>query len=48
MRVIHRVFGSGIIEAVTPMGGDRLLQIKFNSVGTKKVMETYAQLKIEG
>jgi DNA helicase-2/ATP-dependent DNA helicase PcrA len=46
MRVSHRIFGTGVVESVTAMGGDRLLVIRFDAVGTKKLMETYAQLKI--
>ena len=31
-------FGSGRIENVTPMGGDLLLEIVFESAGTKMMM----------
>lgn len=43
-RVSHRVFGEGIIASVAPMGGDHLLEIRFDSAGTKKLMAAYARL----
>ena len=36
--VRHRAFGSGVIVKLTPMGGDYLAEINFESVGTKKLM----------
>ena len=36
--VVHKAFGSGRIENVTPMGGDLLLEIVFESAGTKMMM----------
>lgn len=45
-RVEHRTFGQGLIISVSPMGNDSLLEIAFDSVGTKKLMATYAKLKI--
>ncbi len=36
--VVHKAFGSGRIENVTPMGGDLLLEIVFEGVGTKMMM----------
>lgn len=44
-RVEHSVYGSGTILSVKPMGGDRLIEIAFDSAGTKKVMANYARLK---
>ena len=44
-RVEHPVYGAGTVLSVKPMGGDRLLEIAFDSVGTKKVMANYAKLK---
>jgi len=42
--VVHKAFGSGRIENVTPMGGDLLLEIVFESAGTKMMMaKTAAQ-----
>ena len=37
-RVQHRAFGSGVITKVTPMGGDALLEIEFESAGLKRLM----------
>ena len=36
--VQHRAFGSGVITKVTPMGGDALLEIEFESAGLKRLM----------
>ena len=36
--VVHKAFGTGMILNVTPMGGDALVEIAFDSVGTKKLM----------
>ena len=44
-RVRHRVFGEGSILSVTPMGGDYMLEVKFDKVGTKKIMATFAKLE---
>lgn len=43
-RVLHRVFGEGTVLSATPMGGDRLLEVRFDRVGVKKIMEAYARL----
>lgn len=44
-RVRHRVFGDGLVTKVTPMGGDHLLEITFDSGEHKKVMQTFARLQ---
>lgn len=36
--VEHTAFGNGMITALKPMGGDALLEVAFDSVGTKKLM----------
>ena len=36
--VEHTAFGKGMITALKPMGGDALLEVAFDSVGTKKLM----------
>ena len=36
--VRHKAFGQGLITKLTPMGGDALVEIAFDSVGTKKLM----------
>lgn len=44
-RVRHKTFGEGSILKIEPMGGDHLLTIHFDSVGTKRLMATYARLE---
>ena len=36
--VQHTAFGSGMVLSVIPMGGDALLEIAFDRIGTKKLM----------
>ena len=36
--MFHRAFGKGLVTGLTPMGGDALIEIAFDSVGTKKLM----------
>ena len=45
-RVEHKTFGVGLILSVSPMGNDTLLEIAFDTVGTKKLMGAYAKLKV--
>lgn len=45
-RVQHNTFGEGLIISASPMGSDTLLEIAFDTVGTKKLMAAYAKLKI--
>jgi len=44
--VEHKTFGRGMIMSVIPMGADSMLEIAFDTVGTKKLMAGYAKLKI--
>ncbi len=44
-RVSHPTFGEGEILSIKPMGADKLIEIMFDDVGTKKLMGTYAKLK---
>lgn len=44
-RVRHRVFGDGVITAVTEMSSDSMLEVEFETVGKKKLMANYANLK---
>ncbi len=37
-QVNHKTFGDGMVVSVTPMGGDALLEVAFEQVGTKKLM----------
>jgi DNA helicase-2/ATP-dependent DNA helicase PcrA len=46
MRVKHNTFGTGMILKTTPMGNDTLLEIAFDTVGTKKIMAGFAKLTI--
>ncbi|MBE6531674.1 MAG: ATP-dependent DNA helicase PcrA [Ruminococcaceae bacterium] len=43
--VKHMTFGRGEILTAKPMGADVLYEVIFDSVGTKKLMGTYARLK---
>lgn len=45
-RVSHKTFGDGMIVSITPMGNDTMLEIAFDTVGTKKLMSGYAKLTI--
>lgn len=40
--VQHKAFGRGMVLSVIPMGGDALLEIAFDGVGTKKLMANTA------
>lgn len=44
-RVKHLTFGQGEILSATPMGNDTLLEICFETVGSKKIMQNFARLK---
>ncbi len=44
-KVNHRKFGDGMILSTTKMGNDMLLEIAFDTVGTKKLMAKVAPLK---
>ena len=46
MQVTHKTFGTGLILSVTPTGGDYMLEIAFDKVGTKKIMANYAKLTV--
>ena len=43
--VFHKTFGKGMILSASPMGNDTLLEIAFDSVGTKKLMANFARLQ---
>jgi len=36
--VNHKAFGRGMITSMTPMGGDALIEIAFDGIGTKRLM----------
>lgn len=44
-RVLHPKFGEGTILSIVPFERDALLEISFDSVGTKRLMAAYAKLK---
>ena len=44
-RVKHKAFGEGMILSATPMGNDTLLEIAFDTKGTKKLMANFAKLE---
>jgi DNA helicase-2/ATP-dependent DNA helicase PcrA len=46
MQVKHNVFGTGIITNIIPMGNDTMLEIAFDTVGSKKLMANFAKLTI--
>ncbi len=46
MRVNHKKFGDGMILSTSKMGNDMLLEIAFDTVGTKKLMAKIAPLTI--
>ncbi len=43
--VVHSIFGVGMVTLKKPMGADTLYEVAFDSVGTKKLMGTYARLR---
>ena len=34
----HKAFGAGVITKLSPMGGDYLIEVNFENIGTKKLM----------
>ena len=42
--VQHAAFGRGMVLTVTKMGGDALLEIAFDDIGTKKLMAKTASV----
>jgi len=38
----HKAFGTGLIVSIQPMGGDALMEIAFDSAGTKRLMRNAA------
>ena len=45
--VRHKVFGRGMVVSVQKMGGDALLEIAFDNVGTKRMMAKTAAQHME-
>ena len=46
-RIKHRAFGEGTVVKLSPMGGDYLIEMAFDKVGTKKLMLKAAAQYIE-
>jgi DNA helicase-2/ATP-dependent DNA helicase PcrA len=44
-RVKHPIFGPGVILSAQKMAADTLLEVTFDTAGTKKLMATYAKLQ---
>lgn len=43
--VEHKVFGHGVVQKVTPVAGDNIVEIQFDTHGRKKTMANFAPLK---
>lgn len=44
-RIRHKVFGEGTVISARAMGNDCLLEIAFDTVGTKKIMANFAKVE---
>lgn len=44
-RVSHKAFGNGTVLSAVPIGNDCLVEIHFDSFGTKKLMKNFAKLE---
>ncbi len=44
--ITHPVFGIGMIISVTKMGPENMYEIAFDNVGTKKMLGSYAKIKL--
>ena len=45
--VMHAAFGKGMVLSVMKMGGDALLEIAFDDIGTKKLMAKTASVHMK-
>ncbi len=45
--VVHDTFGQGMILSVLPMGGDAMLEVAFDKVGTKRLMANTASQRMK-
>lgn len=43
-RVSHKVFGDGMVQKITPLANDAMLEILFDTVGIKKVMANFTPI----
>ena len=46
-QVRHKAFGNGMVLSVQPTGGDTLVEIAFDNVGTKRLMLKFAAAQME-
>ncbi len=46
-KVVHTVFGGGVVKSAKPMGADLFLIIDFENVGEKKLLASYTGDKLE-
>ena len=46
-KVLHTVFGSGVVKSAKPMGADLFLIIDFENVGEKKLLASYTGDKLK-
>lgn len=44
-QVMHNIFGTGMILSVKKMAGDAMLEVAFETHGTKKIMANFAKIK---
>ncbi len=44
-RVKHKIFGEGTVLSAMPMANDTLVEIAFDRVGSKKIMQNFAKLE---
>lgn len=45
-KVSHKVFGTGVVKAMTPMSNDTLVEVLFDKAGVKKIMANFAKLEL--
>ncbi len=43
--VLHKSYGQGVVLSAKPMGNDTLLEIAFETAGTKKIMANFAKIE---
>ncbi len=45
--VLHSAFGRGVVQKMTPMGNDMLVEVQFEKKGLKRIMAAFAKLTKE-
>lgn len=43
--VMHKVFGKGMVISAEPMGNDKMLEVAFDTVGTKTLMQNFCKME---